>query len=200
MSGIHDFYEPAETVLLTGAGFTKTFGGFLGGEMWAVILNQLELDDQLELRTPMFKKLDYEALYDEVEDPNKNYSDNQKAALRDAIRRAYNEMDDNLSSLGGRNSDSAHTACMYFIQRFAGPVSEKTRGFFFTLNQDLFVERFFSNGNDPGRSTLRAPGADHPKWFKGEHHQRLEANDTIKLPDDPWTSKKSSKTTSRQWF
>jgi hypothetical protein len=30
-------------VLLTGAGFTKTFGGYLASEMWATILNQPEV-------------------------------------------------------------------------------------------------------------------------------------------------------------
>ena len=30
-------------VLLTGAGFTKTFGGYLASEMWATILNQPEI-------------------------------------------------------------------------------------------------------------------------------------------------------------
>ncbi len=183
MSGIHDFYEPAETVLLTGAGFTKTFGGYLGSEMWAEILNHLDLDDNPEIRKLMLRKLDYEAIYDEMQDPNKKYTPKQKASFTDAFRRAYNDMDDNLSHLEPPISAIPYGACKLFISRFAGSMGSKARGFFFTLNQDLFVERFYTNSGSPERS-IRSPGADHLKWFRGEHGQKLQASDIIKLPDD----------------
>ena len=45
----------AKTILLTGAGFTKTFGGFLGSEMWAAIFNQPEVGEDNKLREYMLR-------------------------------------------------------------------------------------------------------------------------------------------------
>jgi hypothetical protein len=33
--------QPAKNVLLTGAGFSKDFGGLLASEMWAALLNEV---------------------------------------------------------------------------------------------------------------------------------------------------------------
>ena len=46
-------------VLLTGAGFTKTFGGYLASEMWATILNQPEVQRSPELLKGMRERLDW---------------------------------------------------------------------------------------------------------------------------------------------
>jgi hypothetical protein len=55
-------------VLLTGAGFTKTFGGYLASEMWATILNQPEVQDSPELLKKIrdADNLDYETCYEEI--------------------------------------------------------------------------------------------------------------------------------------
>jgi hypothetical protein len=54
-------------VLLTGAGFTKTFGGYLASEMWATILNQPEVQNSPELLKGMrdLENLDYEMYYED---------------------------------------------------------------------------------------------------------------------------------------
>ena len=56
-------------VLLTGAGFTKSFGGYLASEMWATILNQPEVQDSPELLKGMrdLENLDYEMFYEDVQ-------------------------------------------------------------------------------------------------------------------------------------
>jgi hypothetical protein len=54
-------------LLLTGAGFTKTFGGYLASEMWATILNQPEVQNSPELLKGMrdLENLDYEMYYED---------------------------------------------------------------------------------------------------------------------------------------
>ena len=37
----------SNTILLTGAGFTKNFGGFLAREMWAQIHNRLQISNEI---------------------------------------------------------------------------------------------------------------------------------------------------------
>ena len=56
-------------VLLTGAGFTKSFGGYLASEMWAAILNQPEIQNSPALLKRMreLETLDYELLYEEIQ-------------------------------------------------------------------------------------------------------------------------------------
>ncbi len=60
--------KPARNVLLSGAGFTKNFGGYLGPEMWSVIFSQNEISRQPELRKYLLNNLDYETVYQEVLD------------------------------------------------------------------------------------------------------------------------------------
>jgi hypothetical protein len=56
-------------VLLTGAGFTKPYGGYLASEMWATILNQPEVQNSPELLTGMrnLEFLNYETFYADVQ-------------------------------------------------------------------------------------------------------------------------------------
>jgi hypothetical protein len=36
------YYEPASYLLLTGAGFSKSFGGYLAREIWSRLFNELD--------------------------------------------------------------------------------------------------------------------------------------------------------------
>jgi hypothetical protein len=83
----------ARNILLTGAGFTKTFGGFLGSEMWAVIFNQPEVQRDEGLRSLMLERgFNYEWIFEEVLSSPK-YNETQRIRLNDAMKRAYEEMD-----------------------------------------------------------------------------------------------------------
>ncbi len=162
MSENQRWYKVTNAILLTGAGFTQTFGGYLGSQMWAAILNQPEVQRDPKLRECLLREdtLSYEAVYDQVlESPE--YLPDQKRALTTAMRRAYQEMDDILC----RQKRHEVAACRFFTGRFADPDHPQTRGFIFTLNQDLFNERFYSEIGD-FRSAMRLPGLQNPKWFR----------------------------------
>ncbi len=162
MSPNQSWYGLAKSILLTGAGFTKTFGGYLGSEMWAAILNQPEVQQDLKIRNCLLNEpnLSFEAVYDQVLESS-NYLPEQKRALTAAVRRAYEQMDQFLR----QHRTQEMTACRIFISRFADPEDARTRSFVFTLNQDLFMERFFSDDGDH-RRTMRIPGVHNPEWFK----------------------------------
>ena len=68
--------------------------------------------------------------------------------------------------------------CAHFIDRFfrAGD----GRAFFFTLNQDIFIERFFSTAN----SILTLPGLYSPKWFNDHLGPALLPEDDVMLPTE----------------
>lgn len=143
-------------VLLTGAGFTHDFGGFLANEMWAVIFNNPEVGKYPRLKELLQSDFDYESIYYKVVDGH-DFDDEAKNALTDVIFSAYKKMDDKIRSYYslGNSQPVNIPGVVKFIDRFSGLAQNtgknNTKGFFFTLNQDLLVERYF---RDSGLTTL----------------------------------------------
>jgi len=121
-------------VLLTGAGFTKPFGGYLASEMWAAILNQPEVQNSSGLLEGMRNFLNYEEFYGIIQERG---TEREKKDLNAAIRNAFKEMDDNIRT----NKPARAKPCCTFITRI---VQDQPPSFIFTLNQDLFFERYYS--------------------------------------------------------
>lgn len=141
--------EPLEPVLLTGAGFTKNFEGFLASEMRTFIRGKL-------LKYPalmaLFQdELDYELAYTKV--IYGDFSDADKEIVNDAVKTAYIRLDDAVRGLSWRNGSPSVNIyeLKKFLARFGhNPKQQKGRGHFFTLNHDLFVERWCGiGGGDP---------------------------------------------------
>ncbi|MBI2997031.1 MAG: SIR2 family protein [Deltaproteobacteria bacterium] len=185
-----DWYKPAETILLTGAGFTKNFRGYLASEMWAAILSQPAITRDFDLRKEMLNELDYEKIYDRIMKPD-GYRDEQKSSFRTGLSNAYQQMHEAICTgdVDPRHLNSAAAACSHLIRRFAGSKDRCTGGFFFTLNQDLFVERFYSNSDTT--ISIDIPGLPRrsPRWFNGTLDVQLEPDDWVKLPDHDWLQK-----------
>ncbi len=66
MSNQERWFKAAKNVFLTGAGFTKKFGGYLASEMWALVLNQAEVQQDEGLRRELLDEMDFEKVYDQV--------------------------------------------------------------------------------------------------------------------------------------
>lgn len=156
--------------------------------MWAVIFRQPEIRQYPNLRKRMLERLDYESLYHEVLS-SLSYTDDERRALTNAIRNAYREMHELICQWDLKRNSAAAAVCRAFIARFDG--SGYDRGFFFTLNQDLFIERFFFLGYQQA-SLLKIPGLEHAKWFNGHLASTLTKEDHIRLPDQARVEKFSS--------
>jgi hypothetical protein len=160
--------------MLTGAGFTETFGGYLATEMWAAIFNQPEVQKSDKLLKGMREELNYEIFYDHVQAHGK---DHEKKALSDAVRGAFDEMEAVLDQRQGVSGErhEAVACCTSFITRLApGPGPH----FVFTLNQDMFFERFHSH-----EVTTQIPGVEQdPHWFKSVVAELERKN--IRLPTE----------------
>jgi hypothetical protein len=139
-------YTPANTVLLTGAGFTKNFGGYLASELWAILLNdrEIQIDEQLRQLLVGDPHLNFEAVYHKVQSSDK-HAPEQKLSFTRALRRVYAQMDALLCD--SADATNAKQACATFMRLFSGSRKDRTLGFVFTLNQDLLVERFYSNAD-----------------------------------------------------
>lgn len=135
----------SKKVLLTGAGFTKDFGGFLATEMWDFIFNNPSLDNHPRIKNIPRHDFSYESVYHEVIE-NPKYDGDEKDTIKEAVKSAYDRLDESIRSYHNNKHRTANsTSLTSFIKRFHDTVN--SRGFFFTLNQDLFVERYCRDAN-----------------------------------------------------
>jgi hypothetical protein len=167
--------ETNDIFLLTGAGFTKNFGGFLATEMWSQIFNDPQIQANKQLRSLLQNNFDFEAVYSEVIDNNK-YSKKEKEAIKSSVHNAYKNLDDAICNWKF-NSDSPYPVNIYglgdlFKKIWPGPY--KKPSLFFTLNQDLFVERRWGHPS---------PGAPRFKQeFYQIHGRELNSSEFVTLP------------------
>lgn len=142
-------FEICERALLTGAGFTYNFGGLLAGRMQGEIYNKIDFDRHPALHGLLIQEpeLDYESLYIRV--MSGGYTQEDQAALQKAVFDAYMELDEAVCDYFRARryaSDSNYPDMLNFyrsfLQWFGGAEGEVVRGYFFTLNQDLFMERW----------------------------------------------------------
>lgn len=123
--------------LLIGAGFTAGIGGFLAQQMWEQIFNEHEISSSDILRERMLENFNFEEIYESL------IADGKKdlvATFSRAINTAYDRLD--------RIVRRAHQEPVQlndlgsWLGRFGGQsFTDDHKGFLFSLNQDLFIER-----------------------------------------------------------
>lgn len=170
--------EIAETILFTGAGFTKNFGGLLAKEIWSKIFNHDKVQNQPQLKSLLMEDYDYESIYYKV--IGGDYEKDEKDAIEIAVFETYQILDDIVREWISTNN-SPYPVNIYevnkLIERFAG--EKHQLGFFFTLNQDLFIERHFNSHN----TSLIHPGVSRiPDNHKIIMKYPLENQDYALLP------------------
>lgn len=159
-------------ILLTGAGFTHNFGGFLAREMWSKIFNNPLIQVDSEIRDLLLQDFDFESVYFSVL-AGSRYTDDSKMALRQAIEKAYKDLDDTVKNwvFNDGNPTALNT---YGLGELLGFISQRgsDKGWLFTLNQDLYMER--KNG-------YRSPGAPFGHAVDGAEGGSVKL---IGLPDE----------------
>lgn len=150
--------------LITGAGFSKNFGGFLASEMWSQIFNNPEVQKNEVLRSDLINNHDYESVYETMMYQTRlfdfEYSREKGCKiLTDAILAAYLKLDKIIREWGYRKDSPYpvnHYALDEFLNKFSGS-AQNGKGFIFTLNQDLFFERKYIKGQP-----FMHPGIKYP--------------------------------------
>ena len=149
-------FPASNTILLTGAGFTKNFGGFLAREMWAQIHNRLQRSNEGSLLQLIKDEFDYEKIFEELV-KGTEYNDEQKDKVNKSFLEAYKFMDQiicNEEALYGGNLYIDTNGIRKFLNEFSN--NRREPGFFFTLNQDIVFERYFR-----GEVRLVVPGLQY---------------------------------------
>jgi len=169
-------FKSKNSIILTGAGFTCNFGGFLAKDMWAEIFNNPLVQESKNLRDLLQQDgEDYESVYSEVLADDSSFTEEEKESMKQAVEGAYKNLDDVVRGWIF-NQENPNAFNIYGLGKllniFIGSSGEK--GLFFTLNQDLMMER--QNG-------YRCPGVPFfPQDFYDLHRTELETNKFIKLP------------------
>jgi len=143
--------------------------------MWAEIFNQPEVQDSQRIRTAMLGELSYELLYSQIISGH-HYTNEEKRAFSTATRNAYANMHRVLCLPPGASA-SAFGACREFLSRFIARGSG--RKYIFTLNQDLFVEMYYTTGSSPN---IQIPGLSNRRWFLGHNSLAIDSAAATRLP------------------
>ena len=170
----------AENILLTGAGFTHNFGGFLVERMWAEIFNHPDIQRSQLIREWMLSDFNYESIYDKVlyEPSGRLFSGRDRDAIKTAVRAAYEKLDASIIAFQ-RGHGNKVIALRGLLRLFAG--DNNAAGLFFTLNQDIFIERFYDGYDKPLR--LPGPGVQEIslRLISSRWPQKLQDEDIITL-------------------
>jgi hypothetical protein len=163
-------------VLLTGAGFTHNFGAPLAKDMWCNIFNHQEIQRENRIRELMLTDHDYESVYDSV--LSGDFTDSEKRAILLGVINSYNKLDLIITNWRS-NPGSPHPVGIYKLQNMINLFSQRNiKGFIFTLNQDLFLERHYYNGDRPIIPGVRIS----EKYFSSIFRDPLRDQDFIELP------------------
>lgn len=164
-------------ILLIGAGFTASVGGYVASEMWSKLFNHQDLFEFPNVKRLMRHgsyKFDYEKIYQEVViNKQKEFNVDKKTIQLEskadtALKKA---MEDSLNDLVNKTGD--HRQYCYFlnvfqlkalIKYFSGSVDES--GAIFTTNQDLFLETLCRQGYNASKHMIQHPGFDQYLYSK----------------------------------
>ena len=139
--------------LLTGAGFSRNWGGYTAPEMMGQILGHLQTNEEARtfwLSVPSFEEGLAKARACEV-------SGEAHQEIERAVLEAFKSLDRQLQGTHGPWFPGVEKLLSQFFWR-APPGTKVDTGYLFTLNQDLLMERRFVNASVSHAREPRLPG------------------------------------------
>jgi len=138
----------SKRTILTGAGWTHNWGGRLGAELWQDLIGHRAIQDNARLRELLLAELSFEAALGLVQAEPFTPADRQ--TFEGALLDAFIAMDREVA-----RPDHDPWINIYKVQellfRFCGRRGQGiTAGYMFTLNQDLWPERYLYNEHVAG--------------------------------------------------
>ena len=133
-------------VLLLGAGFTANFGAPISSQIWNDLFNypSIQKNRNLKLALKRYQEnSDFEGFFEEIV-YGVNSTEEEKIIVTTAVLEIYyyiNLHTENLMKQGNSSGIDFNTL-IFFLQRFSNMTQGK--GFIFTLNQDLFLEKLIN--------------------------------------------------------
>ena len=137
----------SKRILLTGAGFSRNWGGYTSGEMWARVKGEASVRQNEELNRFLVTETSFEVALAKARAGE--VSADSAQTLESAILKAFESLDRQLLSAPKSGPTSINIdGVQKFLSRFYWKSPDNTpvdTGYIFTLNQDLWLERFLYN-------------------------------------------------------
>jgi hypothetical protein len=129
---------------------------------------------------------DFEKAYQDI--VRRDPSSREAAPVRDATAAAFRRLDDKLGDPQGEQTRvDTHALTGHLLSTFVSPGPGDRRGLWFTLNQDLFPERFLCSGGYRPVQTrlpgLRNPHGDSASYLENGDMAPLSKSDYRRAPD-----------------
>jgi hypothetical protein len=166
----------SKRTILTGAGWTRNWGGRLAEELWQDLLGHHSIQASPRLRELLLEEKSFEVALGQVQD--QLFSDSDRQVFRAALLDAFIAMDVEIA-----RPDHHPWINIYKVQdllfRFWGQRGERINaGYMFTLNQDLWPERRLYNEHVSGAAGASLPG------LQRRPNQRLFTTDIGRYSDE----------------
>ena len=164
-------------VLLSGAGLSRNWGGYLASEMWGAILSDPRVQEQPRLRELLLKEMNFETALSVVQARTEAFEDSSRRALDEAVRSAFRLQDaNNCHALSGRIPSSWTRFADGIVRRLVGKDQHQPdmTSFYFTLNQDILLERGFAPPTVEPPNMPGVPSRDGFWRMPREHEARPE--------------------------
>lgn len=167
-----------KSILFTGAGFSKNFGGLLAREMWSKIFAHSQLKSLPKIRKLLQENFDFEEVYSLV--INKPEYSEEKDLFQKVIYESYTDMDRTLQNYKPVSQEFYKIKDL--INLFTGSAGGEA-GMHFTLNQDLFLER------QTHCKALGLGGLDFKPYWESIDSGRIDPYKLFALPTEDWLEK-----------
>jgi hypothetical protein len=148
----------SKRVLLTGAGWSRNWGARLAAGVWELLMDDADVAANERLRTLLLEEPSFEVALAKTQVAP--FTPDDREQFTQALVNGFISMDRAMMRPFDGSSGSIN---IYKVQellfRFAGQWSQNFgTGYFFTLNQDLFPERFLYNQHISGAPAPALPG------------------------------------------
>ncbi len=138
---------PHRFILLTGAGFSYPFGGFLALEFWERLVRRRQVQARSRVRDLLLTEQSFEQALARVR-AEAAFDDEDVVALESAILEVFEGMDGDIADSNiWRDAPANIYGFQEFLRKFQCSTQDNSAnaGFIFTLNQDLMLERKWYN-------------------------------------------------------
>lgn len=174
--GAIDIGTFSKRVLLTGAGFTRNWGGLLAREVWEQLISRPEVAGSPQLKELLLNNFSFEDAL-EIARTNPAYISEVKV-LEAAIREIYLLQEERIPiDFAHPHTAISRPSVRSFFTRFHGSSPEVNTSYLFTLNQDLFVER--NHLGCASNQEFVLPGVAPPALIPEPAAESVDANGSI---------------------
>ena len=142
--------------VLTGAGWTRNWGGRLAKELWQDLIGHVEVQQNERLFKLLLEEQSYEAALERVR--NEPYGHQDRSGLQRALTDAFISMDRELAQYGHHTRINSYLVQELLFRCWGLHGQRINAGYLFTLNQDLWPERYLYSSVTYGAPRPSLPG------------------------------------------